>query len=335
MRRCLLLCSLLLPSACKGDAPSKADEPAVTAPKADPAAPDVVPKTGADEAKAGAGLAGVIGETLSGAKASTATRLIPEGATVLVGLDIAPFVQSPLFESLKTRLGRRQREQLEAATRCGVGPDRWRTFVIGFDPTTRDMAMVTEATGLGTKATLQCLADQIGTFTLSEDGKTMSDHTGGGIVVNDDAIAFATPTWMGPLQDRIDGKGTPASEGPLAPVLARADRSAPLWFAGLIPVRQRAMAMGMLGSEPSDVAGSLRGSDVVELRLSVAVPDPETATAQLKPQWNVLQGLVISNGVPKSVVDSVKFGQADGAMTVQVSASNSDIELLLTKFLPG
>lgn len=285
-------------------------------------------------AKAGPGLAGAVKDALGSAKTSRGATLIPAGATGLMGVDVAAFVKQPVYATLKSRLGNRQRTQLEAATRCGVGPDKWRTFVIGFDSKTRDMAMVVEATGLGTKATLQCLVKEIGTFTLSEDGKSMSDHTGGGIVLDDDTIAFATPPWMDPLQQRIDGKGKAAIEASLKTLVARADQSKPLWFAGLIPTAMSTMASGTLGSTATNVSGGVTLSKEAGLQLAVGVSDPKVAREQLQTQWNAAKGFATVSGIPQAVANSVEFGHTDAVVTASLSASYSDIEAMLNAFAP-
>ncbi len=336
MLRIVAVSALVMVSSCKDETAATVDQsPAPAAKKADPAKDEPATAPDKGEAKTGPGLAGAVEKAVDDAKASQTTLLIPDVATVVAGADITAFVGHPLFESLETRLGSRPREQLQAATRCGVGPDKWRTFVIGIDPAGHDMAMVATAVGLGKKATLECLAKEIGTFTLSEDSKTMSDHTGGGIVLDDDAVAFATPAWMSPLRERIDGKGKAAADGPLKAVMDRTDSTKPLWFAGLVPVRQREMASGTLGSEPSDLAGHLDLAGQVALQLTVAVPDPKAAQQKLHMQWNLFKGMATGNGVPQAVADSVKFGQVDGAVSLELSASNADIENVLTKFFPS
>ncbi len=346
MLRALAVSAVLVIGACKDQAATSAGGSSPAATPAEPAGDGDAPtlaegRAGESEGKAvepqgqpsePGGLASAVKDVLADVEPSKATLLIPEGATVVVGLDVSVFVSHPLFGTLERQLGRRQREQLEAATRCGVGPDKWRTFVIGIDLERRDMAMVTEAEGLGTKAKLQCLVREIGTFTLSADGKTMSDHTGGGIVIDDDAVAFATPAWMTPLADRIEGRGTAAVEGSLRAAWSRADPAAPLWFAGLVPARERQKVRAILGAEPSSVAGTVRVSESTQtLRVTLDVADPQTAQQQLQNQWNALEGFATSGGLPQAIADSVTIGEASGAVSVELRASNTDIETILTK----
>ncbi len=332
----LAVSALVILGACKDDASAPAAKPSESAPQAQADASDNAPATppGQDDANSGSGLTGAVHNALGSAKASRATRLFSEDATVVVSVDVAAFVQQPLFESLRNRLGPRPRAQLDAATLCGVGPDKWRTFVIGVDPNSANMAMVTEAEGVGTKTALQCLAKEIGTFTLADDGKRLSDRTGGGIVLDDDAIAFATPAWMTTLADRIDGKSKAPTPGALDALLARTDATKPLWFAAVVPPMGRSMARGMLGSDPIDVTGSVSLAGKVGLQLAITVSDAKAAHMQLHSQWNAFKGLAMANGVPQAVADSVKLGQAGETVTVELSASYDDVETLLTKFMP-
>lgn len=278
------------------------------------------------------GLADAFRSAIGTAPSTGHGALIPEGATLLAGADVAALVQHPLWTSARDGLGSRQRTQLQAATDCGVGPDKWRSFVIGVETSSRNMAMVVEAVGIGRRSVLECLVEKIGTFTLAPDAKSMSDETGGGIVLSDDAIAFATPAWMNPLRARIAGNGRAAVTGILATPLGRTDLGAHLWFASTVPDEVQSYAMLTVGSTVPDVAGAATLSPDLALRVSIEVPDPASARTALQSQWDGFRSFATNGGVPDDVARSVKFVADDKRVVMTLSADQAELGQMLSKF---
>ncbi|MEM7160724.1 MAG: hypothetical protein AAF799_48265 [Myxococcota bacterium] len=339
MLRPLFASALLLLGACKNDEADKTQSKTEAKAEVEPAAKDEPPAPSeageqsddepSVEPRRGKGLTGAIGEVVGGVEPSKHALLIPDGATVLLGIDLSAVVSHPLLPILESRLRSRQREQLRAAKACGVGLSQGKTFVIGMDLMTRNVAMVVEAKGLGTRKTLQCMAKEIGNFTLSEDGKTLSDHTGGGIVLDDDAVAFASPAWMDPLRERIAGKGKAAVEGSAREAFARAKPSRPLWLAGEIPAYLGAMAAGVLGAQPSMVLVDAKLGETVDVEVAVQVPDPAATQRGLQEKWNALRGFAVSSGVPRTVSESLKISNDDEMVRIEVQATPDEIDQLL------
>ncbi len=295
----------------KSTAPRATAEPAPAEPSSPPAnAP---------------GLAATVDQAIASAKASTSLMLIPSGVSWMLGVDIAAFIAKPYWRTIKDHLSLRPRRQLEAAERCDVGPDKWRAFVIGVEPVTRDMAMVVEAVGIGKRETLKCLQTEFGNFTLSEDGKEMSDATGGGIVLDEDRIAFATPALMQPLRDRIVNEGQPAADGAMEAVLAKTDLKKPLWFSAIIPPTQAAVAAAWIGGWPSDVHGEMDLSDGVALHGRLSTTDPHAAKTKLEEQWRSVAPLLRAQGIPDAVVDAVTLSAADGVLHIDAEISDAEI----------
>ena len=339
MLRALFGSALLLLAACKDDEAAKADAKAAAEAPATPSSDaksegdtkaDDEPDTGEStkSKKKRKGLTGAIGDVVGGIEPSKHTLLIPEGATFVAGVDIAAFAADPLLPVLQAQLGSRQQEQLRASMACGVGFPEGKTFVIGVDVTSRNMAMVVEAKGLGTRKVLECMAREIGNFTLSDDAKTLSDHTGGGIVLNDDAVAFASPAWMEPLRERIAGKGKAAVQGSLRGPLARTKPSQALWFAGEVPVSMQAMASGMLGAKPSVMAAHAKLGQRVAIEFVVEVPDPSATQRSLQEKWNAMRSFAVASGLPRTISDTVAIDNDDEVVRLQLEATASDIEEL-------
>lgn len=274
--------------------------------------------------KAGKGLAKTIELAMGGRGRTEGLALIPDAAIVVGGADVAALVKLPIWETLRPSLPPRENGFLKAGEKCGVGPGTWRSFVIGTEPLSRQMAMVATATGLGKPETLRCLAADIG-FVLSEDAKRMSDHTGGGIVIDDDSIAFATTDWMNSLQARIDGQGKGAAEGPLKACLARADQSKTLWFAGVLPEDAKAMAKMALDANIDDAAGWADLAAGMKIELSLAVHDGKAVRERLQQQWEAAKGFATSSGLPRGIADSIEVTDKDDVVRVQASATELEV----------
>jgi len=308
--------SCLLVLACKDDEAPKDSDARSPAASAEPE-PD------GDGTRPGRGLATTFQDALAGKRSVQSLEVLPKGAVVLVGANLRELVAQPTWGRLESSLGGRQRGQLDAATECGVGKDKWRHFVIGFAPKGDDMAMVVEAEGIGTRPVLDCLAKEIGNFELSPDGKRLSDATGGGVVLSDDAIAFASPAWMPLLEQRIEGQGVSAADD-IGPNLARADQSKTLWLAGK-PFGDLDAASDALGTEIQGYSGWIDLTAGMKMKLSLAVPDAAKTRGELDSKWQGLKSMAASVA-PSSVIDSVKI-TADGELVhIQLSASQADLD---------
>ena len=318
----IVLCCLLS-HGCKDDDKSKEGD-------ADKSAPVPSASESGDDgtSKPGRGLAATFQDALAGKRSIKSLGLIPKGAVVLAGANVQELVSVPLWNTMQSKLGGRQRDQMDAATKCGVGSDKWRRFVIGLEPESNEMAMVVEAEGLGTRPVLDCLVEEIGSFELSEDGKRMSDVTGGGIVVSDDAVAFASPAWMPLLEKRIEGEGEAAVDD-LAAVLARADQAKTLWLAGK-SYEEVEQASSMLGAEIQDYTGWIDFRDGMSLRISITVPDAQKTREELESKWEGTKGMM-NSVMPSAVVDSVELTDDGERVHLDVHASNVDLEETVSK----
>jgi len=325
MGRTLLVAAIALGGAC-GEATT--ETPASPSANAPPPS-DSSNSDGDAPPKTGKGLSQTFKEAVGGAAASKSVTLLPEGAKIVVGAEFGAVVKSALWSAIEPRLGSRAQGQLAAATKCGLSQDKWGRIVIGADPSTNDMAMVVEAEGLGKRTTLECLVKEIGTFTLSSDGKHLSDHTGGGIVLNDDAIAFATPRWMDGLQERIDGKGKAAIDGELKASFTRIGPNRPLWFAAVVPPDAAMMATALLGATAKDVSAYANLNEGVALHLSADVDDPKTAKSKVQEQLDNSGSMLQIFGVPPAVVDSLKLTVDGALLRVEVRATEDEIRTLM------
>lgn len=274
-----------------------------------------------------------------GGAAGDAAKLIPDAATVVGGANIQAMMKSPLYEGNKEMLEKGdQKEAMEAAKACNLGPDTWKSVVFGADPEGGDekMAVVLVATGLGKKENLECISGKMKEkndgkepWTMEEkDGKlvlTIDEGEAIGYVVDENTLAVAGKDWSGAVKELVDGKGKPAIENSLKDVLGRTDMSKAIWAAGVIPA---SMASGPADGM-KDGAMWVDMSSGLELMASVGVKDADTATAkakELQTQYDAAKGMAGGFGVPASVTDSVKIEAKDAAINVSAKASKEDLE---------
>jgi hypothetical protein len=261
-----------------------------------------------------------------GGASGDAAKLIPDAATVIGGANVQAMMKSPLYDGNKEMLEKgEQKEMMEAAKECNLGPDTWKSVVFGVDPEGGDskMAVVLVATGLGKKENLECIAgkakeknDGKEPWTMEEkDGKlvlNIDDGEATGYVVNDDTLAVA-------------GKGKPAIENSLKDVLGRTDMSKAVWAAGVVPA---AMATGPADGM-KDGAMWVDMSSGLEISASIGVKDADTATSkaeEFQKQYDQAKGMAGAFGIPAAVTDSVKIEAKDAAINVSAKASKEDLE---------
>lgn len=273
-----------------------------------------------------------------GGASGDAAKLIPDAATVIGGADLQAIMKSPLYDGNKEMLEEGdQKEMMDAAKECNLGPDTWKSVVFGFDPDGGEdkVAVVFVATGLGKKENLECVANKAKEkngeepWTMEEkDGKLVLSIDGGdstGYVVNDDTLAVAGKGWAGAVKELIDGKGKPAVENSLKDVLGRTDMSKAMWAAGVVPA---SMAKGPADGM-KDGAMWIDMSSGLEISGSVGVKDADTATSkatEFKTQFDQAKGMAGMFGIPTTVVDSVTIEAKGEAINVSAKASKEDLE---------
>lgn len=286
-----------------------------------------------------------------GGASGDAAKLIPDAATVIGGANIQAMMKSPLYDGNKEMLEKgEQKEMMDAAKECNLGPDTWKSVVFGVDPEGGEdkVAVVFVATGLGKKENLECIANKAKEkndgkepWTMEEkDGKlvlTIDDGDATGYVVNDDTLAVAGNDWAGAVKELVDGKGKPAIENSLKDVLGRTDMSKAVWAAGVVPA---SMATGPADGM-KDGAMWVDMSSGLEISASIGVKDADTATSkaeEFQKQYDQAKGMAGAFGIPSAVTDSVKIEAKDAAINVSAKASKEDLEKIneaLKKSLGG
>ncbi|MEM6996394.1 MAG: hypothetical protein AAF721_38170 [Myxococcota bacterium] len=278
--------------------------------------------------------------------AGDAVKLIPDSATMVAGVDIKGVMGSKIYASIKDKVEEGGKDGIESAKKCNLGPDTWKSVVVGADTAKGDDAMVAiiTADGAGKKENLDCVAKEMkaangdkDAMTFEEDGKVIKlegdDHVG--YVINDNTIAFAGKDWAASVKELRDGKGKNAMDGSLKELVDRTDTGKHIWFAGTIPSEVGGMAAGPLGFTPKDASGWLDLSSGLALQAAVGGADDAGKVAEtLQTTYDGMKGMATKQGLPQGAADSVKIGDKGGAVTVEASMSDDDVKAMMDKAGP-
>jgi energy-coupling factor transporter ATP-binding protein EcfA2 len=281
--------------------------------------------------------------------AGDAIKYVPDGASVIGGVDLAALQKSALWEKNKDKIESGQnKEMMEAAKACNLGQETWKSVVFGADVSNAEgkMVVVLGVDGVGKKENLECIAGKIkektekDPWTLEEkDGKLTLNMDGGkatGWAVGDNMLVVAGKDWAGSVTELIDGKGKAAVDGSLKDVVGRANTKEHIWVAGNIPSD---MAQGPAAGAKDGTLG-MNFADGLGLQLDVgfgSADDAKSKAAELNQQFEGMKGMA-GEMVPKTTLDSVKIEAKDTAVHVEAKASKEDIDKIseaLGKMIPG
>lgn len=282
--------------------------------------------------------------------AGDAVKLVPDGATVIGGVDLAAATKSKAYEAFKKQIEEGEgKETMDAAKACNLGPDKWKSITFGAAPPEEKMVIVFKVDGIGKKENLDCAHEKIkeaeggkDSWTSEEkDGKlvlTFTKKGGKGYVTDDNTLVMTSKDWDGAVSELIGGKGKTAVDGSLKEIYGRAEKGKNVWVAGKIPAD---MLKGSPGEGATDATMWMDLSKGLELAAAVSFGSAEDATGkaeQLNKMFDENKGMATTFGVPQTVVDSVKIEAKDKAVSVQATISEEDVTKLsdaAEKAMPG
>jgi hypothetical protein len=294
-------------------------------------------KDGGDK---GGGLAGAVKDAAGAAGAGgDLVKYIPESANMLVVLDAKAVFGSSVFKDNKAMIEKGEgAEMFAAANDCKVGPETWTKAVIGGDTSGDDKIVVGgQATGLGTKATIECIAKKVNEkqgadkWKVSEaDGRVVVDIDGGdatGFSGGDDVFIIAGKDYAEAVKANLGGGGKSVLDGPLKDAIAGADSSKHVYFAGL--------ATSDMAQGPTDGLKHFSGYVDFSAGLAIAASldfgdeaKAKTTADVFSKQFEGLKGMAGGMGVPQPIVDSVKIEAKGSAVSASMSASADDLKKL-------
>jgi hypothetical protein len=328
MRRAVVLGAMLALPGCTKDPVEPQPTPAAGPPTDEAASPH-----SAGSGDDGIGLGNAIAEAvgLATATATAGPKLLPGSATMLAGVDLAAIARTTAWENVQAMLTAGPAKVFHAATTCKLGPDTWKRAFLAADPTTEDSAVVIEAGGVGRRDTLVCLHNELeralgrAPWTLDDSATRFEFDDGVGLVVSEDVLVVTTTGWEQAVKQRREGEGTAAGGGELEPLLRRTDQRKHVWFAASLPPEARGTAAAV-GMPATDLTGWFDLGSGLQLHLAAGVDEPAVARSTLDKKWADAAPMVGALGISQAVVDSVKFGESDGAVTIDAQASNADLQ---------
>lgn len=273
-------------------------------------------------------------------------KLIPEQATIMVGVDVSGLMKTKLYGENKGELEKQGNytEMAAAAKACNLDPEKaLSSILIGTDGKANVVAVLT-GEGLGDEKNLTCIADKAKEknggktpFTIVDEGgkKTlkMESGEGTGYIIDGKTVVFASKAWEGAVKDLIDGKGKSANDGPNKALFDRADRSKHIWAAGLVPAEMAGGAKSV-GADAKDFSVSFDLSDGLALKGMVGLASADQAKELKKkgddnlPGAKMMAGMM---GVPPKALETLKLDTKDNMITVEASLSNDDLKIIKDK----
>lgn len=270
-----------------------------------------------------------------------ADRLVPGDAALLAHIDMQGLAGSPLWAANKAILDADPEftKQMNSFAACNMPFSGLRGLDIGVGSDGQELVLVVSGGGVGKPDNLRCLQARLNTGDMKleeQDGTTRVVFAGGerfGHPAGDDAIVITTRAWSDAVLGLIAGKGSSVRDGGLKDILAAADQSKHIWFAGRLPPELAALASagvaGMAGLR--SVAGSLDLSAGLGLTLAFGMDSPEKAKATLgevQTQFDTVKPLAGLFGVPQSAVDKVKFTASDASVVMTAALTMDEINAL-------
>jgi hypothetical protein len=327
-----LLAACVVVAACSkpDNKPADATKPATAAAKTTPEAP-----------KDTAGP--VVVAPPNTAPAGVGDKLIPAEAALLAHVDVKGLAGSPLWAANKALMDAdpEVKKQMDAFTTCNMPFSGFRTIDIGVGGEGKEIALVVNGAGVGKPENLRCLQDKLkdGDWKMEEvDGKTRLVFDNGeafGHPVDDDTLAIATKAWDAAVLGLVAGTGTSVRDGALKDVLAQADQSKHVWFAGNLPPNLAKLATAAPGMNAmaglKSVAGSLDLSAGLGLVLAFGMENADKAKstlAEVQKQFATVKPMAGMFGIPATAVDKVAFETKDAAVTMTASLTMDEINAL-------
>lgn len=272
-------------------------------------------------------------------------KLIPADAALLAHVDIKRLARSPLWAANRSLMDAdpEVKKQLAALAACNMAFDGLRSLDIGVAADGMNFAIVAAGAGIGKPENLQCLRDRSDSkdWTLEPAGpngrpRLIADNGEAyGHSVDDDTMAFASKNWDASVLGLLAGTGTSVRDGMLKDVLAQADQSQPVWFAGNLPPQLAALATAAPGMQSmsglKSIAGSLDLSAGLGLALAFGMDNAErarTTLAEVQKQFASVKPAASVLGIPGTAVDKVSFSARDASVTMTASLTMEEINAM-------
>lgn len=278
--------------------------------------------------------------------APTGEQLVPADANLLIGVDLAGVLDSEMYGLFKPIVAKDLRglERIDLIRECGVDVVASRVSLILGTDGGDNVAAVFAGDGIGDATKLQCIADKLtaldgaAPFVVVDRGvATPSLDSDVATVVDARTVVIATRAWAAPVRDLTLGKGSAAAASPSKHLFARADRTAHVWFAGLVPKKMAVDMRATFGSEPLDLFGALDLAAGLRFSVDVGFGGPERLNPlkqKIEEASAMLRAVGPMMGLPPNAADSLKLEIRNEGVHFEVAMSVADSLELAKRMTP-
>lgn len=277
----------------------------------------------------------------------TGDQLIPADATFLVGIDISGAIASETYGLFKPVLAKEilQLNHFDVFAGCGIDPAAARLSLIFGTDGLDDGAVVFTGDAIGDPTKVRCVADKLIATVPGSPKLTLHDRSDPQPPLDQDLVAtivdartvvLATRKWVAPVHDLILGKGQSVMAGPSKDLLARADRSAHLWFAGKAPAKLATNLGASIGTHPKELYGLVDLAKGLRIDLDVGFGGPDHVAPLRKkveeagPMVGMFAPMI---GLDPKSTDTIKFEMKGDEFHFEMAITTGDALALSKKMI--
>ena len=273
---------------------------------------------------------------------SDPTLVVPDSASVVLGVDVDAFAESSTGKGVLPALGADLQiaEAVEAIGECGLAIERTYAVVLARDRGDGRMFAV-QARGLGEAQTLTCLANELHARndgiapwvreqTPCFDSLAMAD--GSRIwIANDYTLVWARGSFVDPVAARMTGATPLGLPQGLAEQFDVLDRSRHLWLAAILDEHDGQTLPGGWNDEAESLTVAMDFSDGLKAVASVSATKAEALASirdLLLASLVELADRLDEFGVEHRLGEHARIGMIDGAVVVRVELDEGELRAI-------
>jgi len=270
------------------------------------------------------------------------TLVVPDGASVVLGVDVDSFAQTSTGKALLPALATdlQVAEALEVLGGCGLALERVYALVLARDPGDGRMLAV-QARSLGEPATIACLAGKLAARnqgvepwvrepTACFDSLALAD--GSRIwIPNIYTLVWTRGSFVEPVAARMTGATPLGLPLGLAAEFDRLDRSRHLWLAAVLSADDRRTLPGVWAREAESLTAAVSLADGVHAELSLGASKAEALAntrSRLLMSFAALSDRLDAHGVEHRLRERARVGIVDGVVAAQVELDEGELRAI-------
>lgn len=277
------------------------------------------------------------------------SELIPDSASAVLGLDVDAFAKTSTGKALlpALRADLQLAEALEVLDDCQLDLERTYALTLARDRAEGRLAVV-QARGVGSQATLACLATELRARAGGTEAWTRSSAAASGSchdtlaladgsrawIINDYTVVWARGSFVESIAARLDGRESLALPAGLTGEFARLDRSGHLWLAARLDDADRRALPGSWASGTESITAAVDLSAGLRAVFSLSAPDVAT-TASVREL--VLAGFadladrLDEYGVEHGLRERARVGIVEGVVAAELELDERELRAIRSK----